>query len=85
MSKQLVILHDWVHNHMESIAIFTGGVTGALWKVQLVKVVHDLWTLQNIEGAIIVGIKALIGAAVAWAFKRICNFFTRKKINKKRS
>lgn len=76
-------LTNWIHEHMESLAILTGGITGALWKANLVKVAHDLWTLHHIEGAIIVGCKALIGAAVAWTFKRICNYFTRKKINHK--
>ena len=74
------IVHNWVHTHMESIAILTGGLTGALWKTHLVQVAHDLWTLHNIESAIVVAIKALIGASVAWSFKKVCNFFTRKRI-----
>lgn len=82
MSKIVSTAIHWVDLHSDSLVILLGGLTGALWKADLLQVFHDLCTLQNIEGAIIVGLKALIGALVAWAVKTTCNYFKFKRKKK---
>ncbi len=72
----------WFHLHVDSLTILSGATAGALWHVNLHQVFIDLWTIGNIEGAIIVAFKALIGASVAWGFKRTCNYLTKKKFKK---
>lgn len=79
MSKIISTTIHWVDLHSDSLVILLGGLTGALWKADLLQVFHDLCTLQNIEGAIIVGLKALIGALVAWVVKTVCNYFKCKR------
>lgn len=83
MLKIINTIHHWIQLHFDSLVILGGGLTGALWKVQLHQVMVDLCTLQNFEGLIKVGLKAFIGAAVAWGFKRTCNYLTKKKIKRK--
>lgn len=75
------IIH-WLDVHSDSLVILGGATTGALWKINIMRVVNDLFTLGNVEGAIVVAIKAFIGAAVAWGFKTVCNHITGK--NKRR-
>jgi hypothetical protein len=72
----------WLDIHSDSLVILSGGLTGALWKANLFQVYNDLCTMSNIEGAIIVGVKAFIGAAVAYMFKSACNYFKLKRKNK---
>lgn len=83
MTPFFATLEQKIFLNMESIAIFSGAMTGALWKVQFQQVLNDLLCLQNIEQLIVVACRAFVGAAVAWGFKRTCNYFTRKKITKK--
>jgi hypothetical protein len=72
----------WLWLHADSLTIFAGATTGALWKVKLYQVYTDLATMQNFEGAIIVAIRALIGAAVAWMFKSTCNYIKKNRLKK---
>lgn len=73
---------NWIWVHADSLTIFTGATMGALWKVKLYQVYTDLVTMQNVEGAIVVAIRALIGAAVAWAFKSTCNYIKKNRLKK---
>lgn len=72
----------WFYLHIDSLIILLGATAGALWRVNLHQVFIDLWTIGNIEGAIVVAFKALIGASIAWGFKRTCNYLTKKKLKK---
>lgn len=81
MSKIVSTAIHWVDIHSDSLVILLGGLTGALWQTKLIQVIHDICTLQNIEGAIIVAIKAFIGAVVAWVVKTVCNYFKYKRKN----
>lgn len=67
-------IEKWFHARSESITIITGAMTGALWKSNLVQIVDDLCSLQNIEDLLKVAIKAFIGGLVALSIKESCNW-----------
>ena len=79
MIKVYYQLEHWFDIHVESLTILSGATMGALWEVNFRQVIIDLWTIGHIEGAIIVACKAIIGATVAWLFKRICNYLAKKE------
>lgn len=85
MVKILNAIYNWWDLNADSLTILAGGLTGALWKANLIKVMYDLFTWQHLEGAIIVGIKAVIGASIAYIFKSICNHFKIKRLQKQKN
>jgi hypothetical protein len=77
-------ISHWFDIHSDALVILSGALGGALWKANLLRVWADLLTLHNIESAIVVGIKAFIGAGVAYIFKSACNYFKLKRKNSKK-
>lgn len=82
MKSIFILLHNiehWIDVHSMDLTILAGGLTGALWKSNFIRICHDLFTVGRVEGAIVIALKALIGATVAYVFKTVCNHFTRKR------
>ena len=79
-------LYKYIATHydklVENMTILTGAMIGAFWGVDLDQLVHDLWTLQNIEKIIMYAVQALVGASVALLFKITCNRFRKRRIKK---